>query len=441
MAVTVTGQADASGSAMDRAGSGGAPAPEAAAGPRQAGESRFAPCPSRAADRPETSGPLPPGPPCAVDPRPVPEPAGQRAAGPSAGLRQDPAGPRLPERILIVSDAWKPQVNGVVRSYENIADQLRQRGREVRVIGPDSFASVPMPGYATIPLALAPARRLSAMIDAFAPEAVHVAVEGPLGWAARRHCLRRGLPFSTTFHTNFPAYAALRMPRALAGPVGELSVALLRRFHAPARQTYVATPTLEALLRGWGFAGRLVRLSGGVDCTLFRPGPERPPSDPPVLLHVGRMAPEKSVEAFLQLSEAETGPVRKVVVGDGPLLEPLRRRHPEVEFRGLLTGAALAEAYRGADVFVFPSRTDTFGLVLIEALASGLPVAAVDAPGPRDIVTDPVLGAVDDDLGQAVRRALRAPGRRQDRHAHVRATYGWDAVAEVFLRGCAEMRT
>ncbi|MGY6410398.1 MAG: glycosyltransferase family 4 protein [Alkalilacustris sp.] len=360
---------------------------------------------------------------------------------PGAG-RAAPGG--LPERIVIVSDAWAPQVNGVVRSYEAIARVLRGWGRRVEVIGPDAFATLPMPGYGEIPLALAPARKLSAMIEDCAPDAVHIAVEGPLGWAARRHCLRVGRPFSTAFHTNFPAYAALRAPRPLAPAVGRTAAAIARAFHAPARLTHVATPSVEAQLRAWGFAGRLERLSRGVDCGLFRPGPdqlrERDPGAPPVLLYVGRIAPEKNIEAFLALPQAATGPVRKVVVGDGPLLAGLRRRHPDVTFHGTLTGPALARVYRGADAFVFPSRTDTFGIVLIEAMASGLPIAAHDVPGPRDIVTAPVLGALDADLGRAVRRALAAPGSQADRHAHARQYYDWDAVAATFLGHCAELR-
>lgn len=375
----------------------------------------------------------------ARDPGPLIAPSPPRAA--TAARPGAPLDMRLlPDRILIVSDAWLPQVNGVVRSCENIARVLRAQGRAVEVIGPAAFATLPLPGYPEIPLALAPRRRLSAMIDAFAPQAIHIAVEGPLGWAARRHCLRRGLPYSTTFHTNFPAYAAVRAPRLLAGPVGRAAVAAARRFHAPARLTHVATATVEAQLRAWGFGGRLVRLSHGVDCSLFHPGPERPVADPPVLLYVGRIAPEKNLQGFLRLTAADTGPVRKVVVGDGPQLAALRRAHPEVEFRGTLTGTALAEAYRAADVFVFPSFTDTFGLVLIEALASGLPVAAHDAPGPRDILTAPQLGAIDADLGRAVRRALTAPGSRAERHAHVRDRYSWETVAALFLAHSAELR-
>jgi glycosyltransferase involved in cell wall biosynthesis len=366
-----------------------------------------------------------------------------------AGFARAPAAPwlaapsaseGLPRRFLIVSDAWEPQVNGVVRTYEHIAAGLVARGCTVRIIGPGEFNTVSMPGYAEIPLAVLPGRRIGAMIDAFVPEVTHIAVEGPLGWAARAHCLRRALPFSTAFHTNFPAYVAMRSPRLFARAAERLTVAAVRRFHTPAHLTYVSTGSSEAQLRAWGFRGRLERLSRGVDCDLFHPGhgtPER--SGPPVLLYVGRVAPEKNLEAFLALTEAQIGPARKVVVGDGPHLATLRRRFPEAEFRGTLTGEALAAAYRAADCFVFPSRTDTFGIVLIEAMASGLPIAGLDAPGPRDIVTEPLLGAVDDDLAAAVRRALAAPGSRQARHRIARERYSWDAVAEAFRRQSVEV--
>jgi len=371
---------------------------------------------------------------------PLRDPIAPGNAAPAILIRPLRPDPCLPERILIVSDAWAPQVNGVVRTYEGIIGVLRAQGRRVEVIGPAEFPTLPLPGYAEIPVALAPARRLARMIDAFAPQAVHIPVEGPLGWAARRHCRRRGLAFSTSYHTNFPAYAAVRAPRRLAGPVERAAVALSRRFHAAARHTYVATASIEAQLRDWGFAGTLVRLTRGVDCDLFTPGPERPRADAPVLLYVGRVAPEKNLEGFLELTEAQIGAVRKVVVGDGPQLAALRRRHPEVEFRGTLTGAALADAYRDADVFVFPSRTDTFGMVLTEAMAAGLPIAAHDAPGPRDIVTGPELGAIDDDLGRAIRRALDAPGTRAGRHAQARARFDWEAVAARFLTHSGQLR-
>ncbi|SIS84797.1 glycosyltransferase family 4 protein [Phaeovulum vinaykumarii] len=349
-------------------------------------------------------------------------------------------------RILIISDAWQPQVNGVVRTYENICHALEAQGCTVRVIGPADFRAVALPSYPEIPLALFPGRRLAALIESFAPDAVHIAVEGPLGWAARGWCLARGVPFSTAFHTNFPAYAAVRAPRGLRGGVEALTIAGLRHFHAPARFIYVATASLEEQLRGWGFANRFVRLSRGIDFTLFHPAmPDRRSPGArgtangagPVLLYVGRVAPEKNIETFLALRT----PGQKVVVGDGPLLPALRARHPEVIFHGTLRGRALADAYRAADLFVFPSRTDTFGNVVIEALASGLPVAAYDVPGPRDIVAgDARLGAVDADLEAAVARALIAPGTAQERHDLARARFCWNKVAQVFRDHCAELR-
>lgn len=338
-------------------------------------------------------------------------------------------------RILIVTDAWSPQINGVVRTYEAISAALIARGCEVKVIGPAAFASVALPSYPEIPLALRPYRQLSDMIERFAPDAIHIGVEGPLGWAARSWCLRHGRAFSTAFHTNFPAYVALRAPRLLQAPLAAASGAALRRFHAPAHLTYAATASLEGQLRGWGIGKRLVRLSRGVDVTRFHPGPQQPRRDRPVLLYVGRVAAEKNIGAFLRI----TCDAQKVVIGDGPALPALRRAHPEVLFCGALTGAALAEAYRAADVFVFPSRTDTFGMVLIEAMASGLPIAAHDVPGPRDIVTQPQLGALDDDLGRAVARALVAPGDRASRHVHARRTYSWDQVADIFHDHCTEL--
>ncbi|MCO8146349.1 glycosyltransferase family 1 protein [Rhodovulum tesquicola] len=342
-----------------------------------------------------------------------------------------------PLRILIVSDAWQPQVNGVVRTYENLNARLRAAGDEVQVIGPVAFPGVALPSYPEIPLALPYYRRLAGMIEDFAPDAIHIPVEGPLGWMARHWCRANRVPFSTAFHTDFPAYVALRSPGALRSAAGAMTVAAMRRFHAPAHHVYVATAALEDKLRNWGFDNRFVRLSRGVDLGLFHPDPPRPEtSEPPVLLYVGRLAPEKNIEAFLALP----GPARKVVVGDGPLLPALRQRHPEVDFRGTLTGQTLADAYRAADVFVFPSRTDTFGIVVIEALACGIPVAAYPALGPREIVgADPRLGAIDEDLTAAVARALAAPGSRADRHDHVRAHYSWDEAARVFARHCAEL--
>jgi glycosyltransferase involved in cell wall biosynthesis len=306
-------------------------------------------------------------------------------------------------------------------------------GHSVAVIGPEAFPTLPLPGYNEISLALFPARRLARMIAEFDPDLIHIAVEGPLGWAARRYCLRRNLPFSTAFHTNFPAYIALRAPRLMRPMLERMTLALLRRFHDSASHVFVATRSIEEMLRARAFRAPFARLSRGVDTALFHPAPESPGSgDAPTLLYVGRVAPEKSLETFLALDSQALGPHRKVIVGDGPALVPLQRAFPDATFRGTLEGEALAEAYRSADVFVFPSHTDTFGIVLIEAMASGLPIAAHDAPGPRDIVTAPELGALDADLAQAIHRALRAPGGRAARAAHAKATYDWAAVAEVF---------
>ncbi|MDA1155587.1 MAG: glycosyltransferase family 1 protein [Proteobacteria bacterium] len=344
--------------------------------------------------------------------------------------------PAVPtQRILIVTDAWAPQVNGVVRSYENIIRELRLLGHDVAVISPRDFPTLPLPGYQEIALAVFPYRRLARMIARYAPDRIHIAVEGPLGWAARRYCLRHRRPYSTAFHTNFPAYIALRAPGVIRAPLQKLTLWVLRRFHDRAEYTYVATPSVTAQLRAWGFAGMIWPLSRGVDAGVFHPPAVFVRNDVPVLLYVGRVAAEKNLDAFLGLTPAQTGPVRKVVVGDGPALGALHRAYPDVAFLGTLTGQALADTYRAADVFVFPSRTDTFGIVLIEALASGLPIAAYDVPGPCDIVTDPSLGALDEDLGAAISRALDAPGTRQSRSAHAHARYSWAAVAVAFLGG------
>lgn len=355
-----------------------------------------------------------------------------------------PSSPAPLQRILIVSDAWEPQVNGVVRSYQNLMHEWRAMGHEVHVIGPAEFTAMPLPGYSEIRLALWPGRRLGRLIAGVTPDIVHIAVEGPLGWAARRYCLRHGIAFSTSFHTNFPAYIAMRAPRALRAPLERLAISLLRRFHDAASHVFVATPSIEALLRAWGFRAPIARLSRGVDTNLFFPAPEKADTaqdDMPTLLYVGRVSTEKSLETFLSLDEQALGPHRKLIVGDGPALAELQRAFPDATFCGKLEGKALAGAYRDADVFVFPSRTDTFGIVLIEALASGLPIAAHDAPGPRDIVTHPNLGALDDDLARAIRRALQAPGSRAARATHVTENYTWNAAALAFLRGHGAFKT
>lgn len=325
-------------------------------------------------------------------------------------------------RILIVTDAWFPQVNGVVRTLSTVRDELVAMGHEVDVISPDRFCSLPCPTYPEIRLAILPGRKLRRLGEAFRADAIHIATEGPLGWAARRWCRRRKLPFTTSFHTRFPEYihARLRVPV-------RWGYALLRRFHRPSRGVMVATPSLRRELTARGFVN-LRRWTRGVDLELFRPRPEQLFADKPgpIALFCGRVAVEKNIAAFLDIEIAGT----KVVVGDGPQLTALARRHPDVVFTGYKTGEDLARHIASADVFVFPSLTDTFGLVLLEAMASGVPVAAYPVTGPVDVVTDPRAGCLDDDLATAIRNALTLRG--EDCRAFAE-TYSWRACAQLFV--------
>ncbi len=330
-------------------------------------------------------------------------------------------------RILIVSDAWTPQVNGVVRTLSTVAGELREMGHVVEVVGPDRFRTLPCPTYAEIRLSLLPGRRLERIIARFAPDRLHVATEGPLGAAARRWAVRRHLAFTTSFHTRFPEYLHARTGLPLA-----LSYRVMRRFHNASAGTLVATDTLRRELAGRGFR-HLVPWSRGVDLARFTPEPRRDWSAEhglprPVFLYVGRIAVEKNIEAFLDLDL----PGSKVVVGGGPQLPQLKARHPGVVFTGPLAEAELSAAYAGGDVFVFPSRTDTFGLVLLEALAAGVPVAAFDVTGPRDVLsgTDGRVGTVSDDLRGAAVAALRADRAACRAHAE---RFSWRACAQVFL--------
>ena len=324
-------------------------------------------------------------------------------------------------RILRVSDAWAPQVNGVVVTLRNTIACLQAAGHDVDIIGPDRFASVPCPTYPEIRLALAPGRRLSAIADEFAPDAVHIATEGPLGMAARQYCLKRKLSFTTAFHTRFPEYvhARIRLPLAL-------SYAWIRRFHAPSRAVMVPTDAMHAELAARGF-GNLVRWSRGVDTRLFRPGPRLEHRwRSPVFMCVGRIAVEKNIEAFLRLELPGT----KVVVGDGPQRAELEQRFPDAAFTGALHGEVLAAHFRSADVFVFPSRTDTFGLVLLEAMASGTPVAAYPVTGPVDVVAQDRSGILDEDLKRAALAGQRLDRDVVRQHAE---RYSWQRATEQFL--------
>jgi glycosyltransferase involved in cell wall biosynthesis len=331
-----------------------------------------------------------------------------------------------PHRVLVVSDAWHPQVNGVVRTLSIVVDALRAEGDVLEVIGPDRFASVPMPGYPEIRLALAPGRKLARLVEDFAPDAVHVSTEGPLGWAMRGICRKRGWRFTTSFHTRFPDYlhARTRIPTPW-------SWAVMRRFHAAGAGTFCAAPSLARELSSRGFT-HVVPWSRGVDLARFRPdaathGAPEPWEDlpRPVFLYAGRVAIEKNIEAFLALDL----PGSKVVVGDGPQRAALMRRFPGAHFTGYRENGALARAYARADVFVFPSRTDTFGLVLLEALASGTPVAAYPVTGPLDVIGDLPVGALDEDLRAACLRALEMDRARCRAHAE---QYSWQACAHRF---------
>ncbi len=337
-------------------------------------------------------------------------------------------------RIALVSDAWRPQVNGVVRTLLTTVDRLERRGHEVATITPDQFRTVACPTYPDIRLALGATAAVARRLDAVAADAVHIATEGPLGWAARRWCLRRGFPFTTSFHTRFPEYVGLRtgLPAGLFWPV-------LIRFHKPASRIFTATATLAKELAERGLY-QTHRWSRGVDLALFS-GSARPSGmlqnlPRPIQLFVGRVAVEKNIGAFLGTEFGGT----KVVVGDGPAREALARQYPDALFLGALHGSRLAAVYAAADVFVFPSRTDTFGLVMIEALASGVPVAAFPVPGPMDIIGPSgrgasgaaSIGALHEDLRRAIARALLAD-RRDCTAEGVR--YDWDSCTDQFLAG------
>jgi glycosyltransferase involved in cell wall biosynthesis len=329
-------------------------------------------------------------------------------------------------RLLIATDAWAPQVNGVVRTLETLGSQLVRLGHEVQFVTPDGFRTVPMPTYPEIRLALFARRAVGRVIDAFKPDAIHIATEGPLGLATRRNCMRRGMSFTTSFHTRFPEYIHARfgVPTAWA-------YAGLRWFHGPATAVMVATRTLERDLEQRGFKN-LKLWSRGVDTDLFKPGAKDWLDLPrPVFLYVGRVAIEKSVEEFLKLDL----PGSKLVVGDGPQLGELQQRYPRVRFTGPKFGHDLARLYAASDVFVFPSRTDTFGLVVLEALASGLPVAAHPVQGPVDIIGgNAKVGALSENLQEAALAALRLSP------AVCRAfalEFSWEACTRQFLMNLA----
>jgi len=330
-------------------------------------------------------------------------------------------------KLALVTDAWFPQVNGVVRTLSRVKQELEVLGHVVEVIAPPAFRTVPCPTYPEIRLALLQGAKVGRLLAASGAEAVHIATEGPLGLAARRWCLKRGLPFTTSYHPRFPEYVSARAPVPASW-----SYRVMRWFHRPSAGVMVATQSLSDELAARGFAN-LKPWTRGVDLELFRPRPgEAAPYDlpRPVFLYVGRVAVEKNIEAFLALDL----PGSKLVVGGGPQLEQLRRRFPAAHFAGPKQGENLARHYAAADVFVFPSLTDTFGLVVLEALASGLPVAAFPVTGPKDILAGSAAGALDPDLRRAALAALALDRADARRHAE---RYSWPATAQLFLDNLA----
>ena len=328
------------------------------------------------------------------------------------------------KRLLIATDAWHPQINGVVRSIEAMVREAPRQGFSVDVLSPQGFMTLPMPGYDEIALAISPflrPRSLSPRIEALKPDFIHIATEGPIGRATRNWCLRKDRPFTTSYHTKFPEYVRARVPVPVSA-----TYAMLRRFHNAGSGVMVATDTLEAELKGRGFRN-ILRWGRGVDSALYHPRETSVLDLPrPIWLFVGRVAVEKNLPAFLDLDLPGT----KVIVGGGPDLDMLKAKYPDTVFTGPRVGVALAEHYASADVFVFPSLTDTFGMVLLEAMASGVPVAAYPVTGPRDVVKPGVSGVLDQDLKTACLGALQLP--KGPVLAEGR-THSWEASAAEFF--------
>ena len=323
-------------------------------------------------------------------------------------------------KISLISDAWPPQTSGVVTTMTRTAAGLEERGHRVQVIHPGLFPTVPCPTYPDIRLAVGPFAKLSKLLDQFRPQAIHLAVEGPLGLAGRRYCHKRGLPFTTSITTRFPEYIELRTGL----PAPWLYKGMLW-FHRPAARVMIAAPSFLAELGQKGFTN-LVPWSRGVELDLFKPGPKTGlPGRRPIAVYLGRVAVEKNIEAFLELNL----PGSKTVIGDGPALEELKAKHPEVNFLGRKTGPELAGCLAAGDVFVFPSLTDTFGVVLIEAMACGLPVAAFPVTGPKDVVVHGRTGWLDEDLEAAVTKALAMDPMACREQA---LTYSWPRAVELF---------
>ena len=322
-------------------------------------------------------------------------------------------------KLLLISDAWEPQTNGVVTTYKHMLQELEGLGVTTEVIHPGLFKTIPCPGYTEIHLALN-FWRLGKMIKSADADFIHIAVEGPLGLAARNYLTRRKIPYTTSFHTRFPEYINERIPFI---PV-KLGYRFMHWFHGPSKNILVTTPTMQKDLASYGFSNMTV-WGRGVDTELFKPnGKTASNLDDPVFLFVGRVAVEKNIEAFLKLDL----PGVKRIVGDGPSRKALQKRYPNAQFIGYRYGKELADEFGNADVFVFPSKTDTFGLVMLEAMACGTPVAGYPVPGPIDVVKPEVTGVLSNDLADASMKALQL--NRNDCREFA-LSRSWRACAEV----------
>lgn len=325
-------------------------------------------------------------------------------------------------RVLIATDAWHPQVNGVVRTLMSLAKSARRLGVAIEFLTPEGFPSLPVPTYPGLRCALPNPRAIARRIEQAAPNAIHIATEGPIGHMVRRYCIKRCLPFTTSYTTRFPEYISARFPVPEAW-----TYAALRRFHAAATVTMVSTRSLMAELDNRGFKN-LGLWTRGVDTDLFKPERAIDLDLPrPRFVSVGRIAVEKNLEAFLSLDLPGT----KIVIGHGPQEADLRRRFPDARFFGQMEGPLLAAHLAAADVFVFPSKTDTFGIVQLEALACGVPVAAFPVTGPRDVIGSSPIGVLKDDLRQACIGALQVS--REACRAFALANT-WEISARQFLR-------
>lgn len=335
---------------------------------------------------------------------------------------------------MIITDAWYPQLNGVVRTYEYLKTELEAKGHDVLVIGPRDFRyRLPLLGYREIDLALLTTRTIKKKISDFTPDVIHIATEGPLGCAARKLCKRLNLPFTTCYHTQFPDYIAKRVKKFLPfleNWTHDKAIEFIVRFHNASSGVFVTTNSMAIQLKKWGITAPIKPLTRGVDTTIFYPDSVNVLDDlpRPIALYVGRLAVEKNIQAFLDMDWVGS----KVVIGHGPEEKTLKRKYKNVHFLGKKSGKELGDYYRATDVFVFPSLTDTFGMVIIEALACGAPVAAYNTVGPKDIITNNHLGCLNENLSKAANDCLNC-GDKKERYSHVIENYSWALAAQQFL--------